>query len=93
MFSVHVLCGKKNMHQSILNKKRLTLPRGWGVISLIKSHGSWPYRYVPPKRVWFLGLFGVKTGIHSAIIVSGIIGYGFRENYGMNVFILSIPNE
>ena len=52
-----------------------------------------PYRYVPPKRVWFLGLFGLKTGIHSAIIVSGIIGYGFRENYGMNVFMLSIPND
>ena len=81
------------MHQSMLNKKRLTLPRGWGVISHIKSNGSWLNRYVPPKRAWSLGLFGLKMGIHSAIIVSGIIGYGFRENYGMNVFILSIPNE
>ena len=23
-----------------------------------------PYRYVPPQTVWFLGLFGLKTGIH-----------------------------
>jgi len=22
-----------------------------------------PYRYVPPQRVWFLYLFGLKTGI------------------------------
>ena len=51
-----------------------------------------PYRYVPPKRVCFLGLFGLKTGIPSAIMWSGI-GYGFRENYGMNVFMLSIPND
>ena len=77
----------------MLNKTRLTLPRGWGVISHIKIHGSWPNRYVPPKKAWSLGLFGLKTGVHSAIILSGIIGYGFRENYGMNVFILSIPDE
>ena len=25
-----------------------------------------PYRYVPPQRVWFLVLFGLKTGIHFA---------------------------
>ena len=36
--------------------------------------------YVPPKRVWFLGLFGLKTGIHSAIILSGIIGYRSPSN-------------
>ena len=75
------------------NKTRLTLPRGGGIINHIKSHASWPYRYVSPKRVWFWGLFGLKAGIHSAMILSGIIGYGFPENYGMNVFIPSIPNE
>ena len=25
-----------------------------------------PYRYVPPKRLWFWGRFGSKTGIHFA---------------------------
>ena len=25
-----------------------------------------PYRYVPPQRVGFLGLFGLKTGTHFA---------------------------
>ena len=25
-----------------------------------------PYMYVPPQRVGFLGIFGVKTGIHFA---------------------------
>ena len=25
-----------------------------------------PYKYVPLQRVWFLGLFGLKTGIHFA---------------------------
>ena len=24
------------------------------------------YRYVPPQRLWFLVLFGLKTGIHFA---------------------------
>ena len=25
-----------------------------------------PHRYVPPKRIWFLRFFGLKTGIHFA---------------------------
>ena len=25
-----------------------------------------PCKYVPPQRVWSLGLFGLKTGIHFA---------------------------
>ena len=28
-----------------------------------------PYRYVPPQRVWYLGLIGLKTGIHLPILV------------------------
>ena len=39
-----------------------------------------PYRYVPPQRVGFLCLFGLKTGIDFAHIVSGI-------------GCVSIPNE
>ena len=34
---------------------------GGGGTSLYK-----PYRYVPPQRMWFGGLFGLKTGIHFA---------------------------
>ena len=28
-----------------------------------------PYRYVPPQRVWYLGLIGLKTGIHLPILI------------------------
>ena len=45
-----------------------------------------PYRYVPPRRVGFLRLFGLKTGIDFAPFWYGI-GYGFRGNYR------SVPNE
>ena len=34
-------------------------PKGGGGNPLYK-----PYRNVPSQRVWFLGLFGLKTGIH-----------------------------
>ena len=34
---------------------------GGGGASLYK-----PYRYIPPQRVWILGLFGLKMGIHFA---------------------------
>ena len=35
-----------------------------------------PYRYVPPKKVWFLCRFGLKMGIHFAQfgLESGIKG-------------------
>ena len=26
-----------------------------------------PYRYVPPQRVWFLDLFGLKTGVNFSL--------------------------
>ena len=46
------------------------------------------YRYVPPRSVVVLGLFGLKT------LESGM---GFEETTGayisMNVFIVSILNE
>ena len=40
-----------------------------------------PYRYVPPHRVGFLRRFGLKTGVV------------FEGTTGINVFIVSIPNE
>ena len=36
-----------------------------------------PYRYVPPQRVWFLDLFGLKTAVN---FLSGI-HYGLSGNY------------
>ena len=34
-----------------------------------------PFRYVLPQRVWFLGLFDLKTGLHFAHfgLVSGMV--------------------
>ena len=39
----------------------MTNTREGGVTPLYK-----PYRYVLPQRVWFVGLFSLKTGIHFA---------------------------
>ena len=49
--------------------------------------------YVSPHRVGFLGLFGLKTGIHFAHfgLESGMVFEGTTEC--MNVFIVLIPNE
>ena len=41
-----------------------------------------PYRYVPPPRVGFLGLFGLKTGIDIFCPFWSGIRYGFQGNYG-----------
>ena len=51
------------------------------------------YRYVSPQRVWFLRLFGLKTGTFCPFW-SGI-GYGFsrKQRECMNVFVVSILNE
>ena len=62
---------------------------GGGGVQPYISH----YRYVPPPRVWFLGRFGLKTGIHFAYFVleSGMVFEGTTEAYER--FIVSIPNE
>ena len=51
-----------------------SLGGGGGGTSLYK-----PYRYVPPQRVWFWGLFGLKT---LCPFWSGI-GYGFEGTTGV----------
>ena len=47
-----------------------------------------PYRYVPRHQVGFLGLFGLKTGIHFALfgLESAMVFEGTTEC--MNVFIV-----
>ena len=75
------------------------MPSPGGGTPLYKS-----YRYMPPRRVGFLLLFGLKTGIHfvhfgleSGIhfvhfgLESGMVFGELREC--MKVFIVSIPNE
>ena len=49
-----------------------------------------PYRNVPSQRVWFLGLFGLKTGIHithfgleSGMVFEGTTG-AYEYNYRFN---------
>ena len=64
--------------------------------SFLKTRGELPYktcRYVPTQRQWFLGLFGLKTGIHFAHfgLESAMVFVGIRER--INVFMVSIPNE
>ena len=41
------------------------------------------YKYAPPQRVWFWGLFGLKTGIHFANfgLVSGMVFEGLTRLY------------
>ena len=45
-----------------------------------------PYRYVPPKRLWFWGRFGSKTGIHFAhfCLESGMLFEGTTGAYERN---------
>ena len=55
------------------------LPGGGGGCSpLYKT-----YKYAPPQRVWFWGLFGLKTGIHFANfgLVSGMVFEGLTRLY------------
>ena len=41
-----------------------------------------PHRYVPPKRIWFLRFFGLKTSIHFAPF--GLeLGVVFEEKYAV----------
>ena len=48
---------------------------------------------MPPQWVWFLRLFGLKTGKDFACFClnKGMFFEGIREY--MNVFVVSIPNE
>ena len=54
-----------------------------------------PFRYGLPQRVWFLGLFDLKTGLHFAHfgLVSGMVFERTAWQERMNVFIISIPNN
>ena len=70
----------------------LKLGRGWGGggeggrgTPLYK-----PFRYVPSQRVWFLGLFGLKMGIHfayfglkSGLVFEGTMG-AYEHSYSFN---------
>ena len=60
---------------------RISLNRG-PVPSRVGTLLFKPYRYAPPQRVWFLGPFGLKTGIHFARL--GLeSGMGFEGTTGV----------
>ena len=83
----HLRSQKTIFHQCQDNNS--SRPPGGGGTPLYKL-----YRNVPPHWLGFLRRFGLKTGIHFAhfCLESGI--YFSRElREGMNVFIVSIPNE
>ena len=68
------------------------IPRG--VPPYISYTGMYPPP--PPDLVGFLRRFGLETGTHFAHfgLESGIVFEGTTGVYkGMNVFIVSIPNE
>ena len=66
-------------HLHLAVPQQITRPgRGGGGTPLDK-----PYRNVPPQWVWFLGLFGLKTGIDFAQfgLESGMAFEGTTETY------------
>ena len=79
-------------HRSLsLGRFRSCIPPGGGRGG--GTHLYKPYRYVPLQRVWYLGLFGLKTSIHFAHfgLESGMVFELREHNY--EIFIVSIPNE
>ena len=67
-------------------------PRGKGESTPLYK----PYKYVPSHRIWVLGLFGLKTGIHFAqfgLKSSMVFDGTTRERMNVCMYIVSIPNE
>ena len=68
------------------NSHLFTFPpaRGGGVLPYIRTYK--PYRYVPPQRVRFLDLFGLKTAMHFAYsgLESGMVFEGTTGEYERN---------
>ena len=52
-----------------------------------------PDRYVPPPRVWFLGLFCLKKFIHFAHLVWNRVWFSRELRERMNIFIVSVLNK
>ena len=51
------------------------------------------YRYVPPKRVWFLCRFGLEIGIDFDHYGLKWVLFSREHREGMNVIVFSTPNE
>ena len=66
-------------HLHLALPQQITRPGGGGRGTPLDK----PYRNVPPQWVWFLGLFGLKTGIDFAQfgLESGMVFEGTTETY------------
>ena len=74
------------MMQSRLNLNCVVNPGGGGT-PLYKV-----YRYVPPQRVWFLSLFGLKTGVdfdNYGLKSGRVFGAGNIYEAYKHIFLLS----
>ena len=75
-------------YRIIFRPLRSVLKRVQRWVSWIRREGGGvtpshsPYRYVPPQRIGFLGLFGLRMGIDKFCPFWSGIRYGFRGNYG-----------
>ena len=89
--SVQIMVSKVNVtcKQTIAYTKGRRLdPRGGEGTPLYKL-----YRYVPPQRVWFLGRFGLKTGIEFDHHGLFRVWFSRETRERINVFVFSTPNE
>ena len=84
------------LQEGNLNFYMIFFPKSQG---LYPPGGSKPlyqvYRYVPPKRVWFLSRFGLKTGIdfeHFGLKLGMVIGGTFTKAYNL-IFLPSDRDE
>ena len=69
-----IIAPSNNRALGVLTETNNSLPL------LFAKYGK-PSRYVPPQRVWFLELFGLKTGIYLAFF-GLVLGMGFEETTG-----------
>ena len=84
VFSVDAVCRFQTKHKGpklvafIHSINFLPGEGGGGCTPLYKT-----CKYAPPQRVWFWGLFGLKTGIHFANfgLVSGMVFEGLTRLY------------
>ena len=84
--AIKICLAQKSSKVDFIREIWLPVPSGGGGTPLYK-----PCRYVPPQRVGFLRLFGLKRGIDFAPF--GLVWFSRELREWMIVFIVSILNE